>query len=223
MTPQPSATSPPKPAMLKQVTNTLTVAVVPPVGYHIIRLLGRTMTLRIEGAEQLTQRFAQGKRVILAFWHAQQLMIPLGYRGQGSHVLISQHGDGEIIARIIARFGHEAVRGSSTRGGAGALRALIKLGRAGKDLVVTPDGPKGPRQIAKLGVIQLAKATGLPIVPLAFACSKKNSSRVGIASWSPIRAHGACSSMASRYGCRARTTTPRLKPAAWNWKRSSIG
>ena len=69
--------------------------------------------------------------------------------------------------------GIEAVRGSSTRGGALALRELIRLGRSGADLVVTPDGPKGPRQVAKLGVVQLAKATGLPIVPLAFSCSKK--------------------------------------------------
>ena len=170
MTPQPSATSPPKPAMLKQVTNTLTVAVVPPVGYHIIRLLGRTMTLRIEGAEQLTQRFAQGKRVILAFWHAQQLMMPLGYPGLEAHVLISQHRDGELIRRIVARFGLEAVRGSSTRGGAEAFRKLIRLGRSGYNLVLTPDGPKGPRQIAKVGVVQLARATGLPIVPMAFGC-----------------------------------------------------
>jgi len=65
---------------------------------------------------------------------------------------------------------------------------LIRLGRSGADLVVTPDGPKGPRQVAKLGVVQLAKATGLPIVPLAFSCSKKNSSRAGTGSWSRI--HG---------------------------------
>jgi lysophospholipid acyltransferase (LPLAT)-like uncharacterized protein len=71
-------------------------------------------------------------------------MIPSGYRGTGAHVLISQHGDGEIIARIIARFGHQAIRGSNTRGGAGALRALIKLGRASKDLVVTPAAQRTP-------------------------------------------------------------------------------
>ncbi|MEO8341780.1 MAG: DUF374 domain-containing protein, partial [Nitrospirota bacterium] len=115
-------------------------------------------------------------------------MIPTGYRGPGANVLISRHQDGEIIARIISRFGHRAVRGSSTRGGALALRELIRLGRSGADLVVTPDGPKGPRHVAKLGVVQLAKATGLPIVPLAFGCSKKNSSQVGIGSWSRI--HG---------------------------------
>lgn len=199
------------------------LSLLPPVGAALVSGIAGTMRLETRGHEAVDALYREGRPIILAFWHAQQLMIPLGYRGQGSHVLISQHGDGEIIARIIARFGHEAVRGSSTRGGAGALRALIKLGRSGKDLVVTPDGPKGPRQIAKLGVIQLAKATGLPIVPLAFACSKKNSSRVGIVSWSPIRSHGVCSSTASRYGCRARAMTSRLKQVAWNWKRPSIG
>ena len=145
----------------------------PPVGAALVRGIAATMRLETRGHEEVDALYRSGGHIILAFWHAQQLMIPSGYRGSGAHVLISQHGDGEIIARIIARFGHQAVRGSSTRGGAGALRALIKLGRAGKDLVVTPDGPKGPRQVAKLGVIQLAKTTGLPIVPLAFACSRK--------------------------------------------------
>ena len=137
------------------------------------------MRYETRGHEAVDGLYREGRNIILAFWHAQQLMIPIGYRGAGAHVLISRHGDGEIIARIIARFGHEAVRGSSTRGGAGALRALIKLGRSGRDVVVTPDGPKGPRHVAKLGVIHLAKATGLPIVPLAFACSKKTLFELG--------------------------------------------
>jgi hypothetical protein len=98
--------------------------------------------LSCAATKRSTVYIGAGGHVILAFWHAQQLMIPSGYRGAGAHVLISQHGDGEIIARIIARFGHQAIRGSNTRGGAGALRALIKLGRASKDLVVDPSGPK---------------------------------------------------------------------------------
>ena len=148
-------------------------SLLPPVGAALVWGIAATMRLETRGHEGVDALYRSGSHIILAFWHAQQLMIPVGYRGAGAHVLISQHGDGEIIARIIARFGHQAVRGSSTRGGAGALRALIKLGRAGKDLAVTPDGPKGPPQVAKLGVVQLAKATGLPIVPLAFACSRR--------------------------------------------------
>lgn len=150
------------------------ISILPPVGAAVLRAIAATIRPETRGHEEVDTLYRSGGHIILAFWHAQQLMIPAGYRGTGAHVLISQHGDGEIIARIIARFGHQAVRGSSTRGGASALRALIKLGRAGQDLVVTPDGPKGPRQVAKLGVVQLAKATGLPIVPVAFACSSKH-------------------------------------------------
>ena len=204
----------------KHIENWLKLSVLPPVASGMIRAIGRTMRVETRGQEAVDALYRDGRHIILAFWHAQQLMIPLGYRGAGSTVLISQHGDGEIIARIIARFGHEAVRGSSTRGGAGALRALIKLGRAGRDVVVTPDGPKGPRQVAKLGVIQLAKATGLPIVPLAFACSKKNSSRAGIVSWSRIHFREVCFSTALPFGSRVRRTTGRSKRSAWSWKLS---
>ncbi len=175
------------PAM-KRVEQWVKLSVLPPIGAAVIRGLGRSMRMDSQGHEQMDELYRQGRNIILAFWHAQQLMVPLGYRGTRGNVLISQHQDGEIIARVIARFGHGAVRGSSTRGGALALRELIRLGRSGTDLVMTPDGPKGPRQVAKLGVVQLAKVTGLPIVPLAFGCSKKNSSRAGIDSWS--RTHG---------------------------------
>src|SRR5499426_1915613 len=158
---------------MKRVGKWLKFSVLPPIGAAVIRGLGRSMRLDSQGHEQVDALYRQGRHIILAFWHAQQLMIPTGYRGSGANVLISRHQDGEIIARIISRFGHRAVRGSSTRGGALALRELIRLGLSGVDLVVTPDGPKGPRQVATLGVVQLAKATGLPIVPLAFACSTK--------------------------------------------------
>jgi lysophospholipid acyltransferase (LPLAT)-like uncharacterized protein len=196
----------------------LKFSVLPPVGASLIRGIGRTMRLETRGHEAVDALYQKGHHIILAFWHAQQLMIPLGYRGTGSHVLISQHGDGEIIARIIARFGHDAVRGSSTRGGTGAMRALIKLGRSGRDLVVTPDGPKGPRQVAKVGVVQLAKATGLPIVPLAFACSKKNFSRVGIGSWSRIHSPAVRIIGALPSGCREKLMMPGWKRRARNSK-----
>lgn len=193
-------------------------SVLPPVGASLIRGIAGSMRLETRGHQAVDALYQEGHHIILTFWHSQQLMIPLGYRGTGSHVLISQHGDGEIIARIIARFGHDTVRGSSTRGGAGAMRALIKLGRSGHDLVVTPDGPKGPRQVAKIGVVQLAKATGLPIVPLAFACSKKNSSRVGIDSWSRIHSPTVHIAGARPSGCREKPMTPCWKRHARNSK-----
>lgn len=174
-------------SFLKGLESWLKLSVLPPMGATMIRVLGRSMRFRIYGHETVDAFYRKGQNIIVAFWHSQQLMMPFACRGPAAHVLISQHRDGEIIARIIAKFGHQAVRGSSTRGGVVALRELIRLGRAGRDVVVTPDGPKGPAHVAKMGVIQLAKSTGLPIIPVAFGCSKKNSLRVGIASWSRIR------------------------------------
>lgn len=200
----------------------LKLSVLPPVAAALMRGVARSMRYETRGHEAVDALYREGHHAILAFWHGQQLMMLFGYRGTGTHALISQHGDGEIIARIVARFGHKAVRGSSTRGGAGALRALIKLGRSGQDVAVTPDGPKGPRQVVKLGVIQMAKASGLPIVPMIFACSKKNSLRAGTASWSRTHSPEAYSFMEARSGSRARPMLPCLKPFGRNLRQPSI-
>jgi lysophospholipid acyltransferase (LPLAT)-like uncharacterized protein len=205
---------------MKRVENWLKLSVLPPIGAWVIRGLGRSMRMDSQGHEQVDALYRQGQHIIIAFWHAQQLMAPMGYRGTEANVLVSQHQDGEIIARIIARFGLWAVRGSSTRGGAFALRELIRLGRSGADLVVTPDGPKGPRQVAKLGVVQLAKATGLPIVPVAFSCSKKNSLRAGIGSWSRIHGPEASICGVPPYGFREILMNRRWRQHAWSLRRS---
>lgn len=204
--------------VLKRFEIWLKLSLFPPIGASIIRCLGRSVKLETRGQEEVDALYQKHQNIILAFWHAQQLMIPLGYRGPGAHVLISQHRDGEIIARIIAPFGHHAVRGSSTRGGAMALRELIRLGRSGQDVVVTPDGPKGPPQVAKMGVIQLARASGLPIVPVAFGCSKKNSSRVGIGSWSRIPGRAASFSGVRRSGFPERWMNSSWRSSDWSWK-----
>ncbi len=162
--------------------NQMKLSILSFLGAATIRLLGKSMSLQSFGFEPVDRMYHEGRNIILAFWHGQQLMIPLGYRGSHPEILISQHRDGEIIYRIVKRFGFGAVRGSTTRGGQNALRQLIRLGRQGVDLVITPDGPKGPRHHVQPGVVALAKLTGLPIVPLAFACSKKKPFPVGTGS-----------------------------------------
>lgn len=199
--------------------NWLKLTLLPPIGAGVIRLLGRTMGIQTEGAEGVDELYRKGHRLIIAFWHGRQLMMPLTYRGSGAHILISQHRDGELIHRIVSRFGFRSVRGSTTRGGVMALRELIRLGRSGVDLVMTPDGPKGPRHVAQVGVVQLAQATGLPIVPLTFSCSKKNSSRAGIGSWSRIRSAVACFAGESRSGFRVMRPKRRWKPSGMSWNR----
>lgn len=200
---------------LKPVERWLKVAVLPPAGATLIRTLGRSMQIETRGHEHVDRLYREGQRVIIAFWHARQVMMPLTYRGTLAHILISQHQDGEMIARIVERFGFRAVRGSSTRGGVEALRELIRLGRSGVDLVVTPDGPKGPPQIAKMGVIQLARASRLPIIPLAFSCSKKKFLRVGIALWCRIPGRAA-------FSCGDRPCGFRRRAMQRSWKRNAL-
>ncbi len=152
----------------------------PLVGARAIRMLGRSMSWRVHGGEHVDRLYRQGRPVIIAFWHGQQLMMPLAYRGRDVRILISQHRDGELVSRVVKHFGFGAIRGSTTRGGAGALRRLIRAGRQGVDLVITPDGPRGPGHVVQPGVLALARATGMPIVPLTFACSKKKACPAGI-------------------------------------------
>ena len=146
---------------------------VPFLGYGIIRILGWTMRIRVLNAGTVEAFRQKGQNVIVAFWHGRQLMMPLAYAGKKITILISRHRDGELIARTVGYFGFHAARGSTTRGGAGALRSLVRSARAGGDLGVTPDGPRGPRHVVQPGVVELAKLTGCPIIPLAFGASKK--------------------------------------------------
>jgi lysophospholipid acyltransferase (LPLAT)-like uncharacterized protein len=102
-------------------------------------------------------------RHIYTFWHEAVL---LGASIKAPiHVLISQHADGELITQVCRRLGIGVVRGSSTRGGSQGLLGMIRRGRR-THLVVTPDGPHGPRRRVQPGLLFLASATGLPIVPI---------------------------------------------------------
>ncbi|MCG3134182.1 MAG: hypothetical protein HMLKMBBP_01469 [Planctomycetes bacterium] len=108
--------------------------------------------------------------VIYVLWHSRILLGVSTQADQDIHALISLHGDGEYIARTIERIGLHSVRGSSSRGGARALRGIIETLESGRDVAITPDGPRGPRLVAQAGCIEAAAITGAPIVPLAFEC-----------------------------------------------------
>lgn len=186
----------------------------PPMIAALIRGVGRTMRIEEINVEAIAQRWRRGEGSILAFWHGRQLMLPLVYRGSGIDLLISRHRDGELISRAMQSFGFHAVRGSTTRGGSSALRALVAKGRAGRDLGITPDGPKGPRGVVQPGAIQLARLTGLPIFPLTFGASKKKFFRPGMSSCFPSRFPGASSIGGSRSGCLATCPCRHLRSVA---------
>jgi lysophospholipid acyltransferase (LPLAT)-like uncharacterized protein len=143
------------------------MALVERAGSAFLSLLWRTLRYEVVGDEVLRGFRERGEPVILAFWHSRILPLAHLHRNEGIVVLVSQHRDGETIARIIHRNGYLTARGSSTRGGARGLRELIRAARSGRDLAITPDGPKGPPRRVKLGTVVAAQVTGLPILPLA--------------------------------------------------------
>lgn len=115
----------------------------------------------------------EGKNYIFAIWHCKQAFLIYTHRGRKICALVSMSKDGEYIARVLARAGLTAVRGSTSRGGTRALLGLLDKLEEGFCPVITPDGPRGPRRTVQQGVIFLAQKTGLPIVPLACGNSRK--------------------------------------------------
>ena len=133
-------------------------------GGAFVRALGATWRFRaINDAPFRALRDAK-QPFIFILWHGQLLPLLFRHRREGVAVLISEHGDGEIIARIAMGLGYQTVRGSSSRGAARALLGLARAVEEGHDLAITPDGPRGPAKSFAPGALVVAQRTGVPVV-----------------------------------------------------------
>lgn len=142
---------------------------------YLIKGISITLRWQVEGDASVRRLIADGQPFILAFWHGRGVMIAEAYQrvgGRRIHVLISEHQDGEIIARTLAHWGYAAVRGSSRRGAVRGAKGLLRAARNGHDLAITPDGPRGPREVLQGGVIDLARISGLPVVPVSYSAKR---------------------------------------------------
>lgn len=155
---------------------------IPFIARLVIKFIKATMRLTYVNAEGCRGRLKEGGNIILAFWHGRLMMMPYSYPGKGITILVSTHRDGELVARTVKGFGIESVRGSTTRGWFKGIKGLLNAVKSGRDIAITPDGPKGPGEKAQMGVIQIARSTGLPIIPATFGASKKKHFRAGTAS-----------------------------------------
>ena len=142
------------------------------VFFILINLIGRTVRFEIEGWDNWEAASREGKTPIYTFWHNRVFLATYFWRRRRIVVMTSRSFDGEYIARFIQRFGYGAARGSSTRGATGAIVEMVRLMRAGCPTAFTIDGPKGPRYVAKMGAVLLAKKTGNPILPFAITARK---------------------------------------------------
>jgi lysophospholipid acyltransferase (LPLAT)-like uncharacterized protein len=130
----------------------------------VVRLLGLTWRVRLDPPD-LYDRVKDGGAAVYAFWHGRLLVPAYAFRGSGVSVMVSRHADGEVIARVAERLGFGTVRGSTTRGGAAALHDAIGVLRSGRAAAFTPDGPRGPREVAQPGAVFAASRAGAPLVP----------------------------------------------------------
>lgn len=136
------------------------------LGSWTLRSLGATLRITVEDKGPVEELHARRQPVIYTFWHSRILPLAYYHRNEGIVVLVSRHGDGEYVTRVIERMGFGTARGSSTRGGAAGLKGIVRAARKGHDLAFTPDGPKGPPRVLKPGVLVAAQLSGAAIVPL---------------------------------------------------------
>lgn len=137
------------------------------LGTGIIAGLFLTVRVRRVATEGLERFRAAGQPVMFVFWHGQLLPLVHGHRHEGIVVLVSEHEDGEYLSRVLHRNGFGTVRGSSSRGGTRGLRGLVRAARSGRDIGVSPDGPRGPHGHFKPGALLAAQLAGVPVVPIA--------------------------------------------------------
>jgi lysophospholipid acyltransferase (LPLAT)-like uncharacterized protein len=149
------------------------------IGVGLLRMFWASCrVVRVVGDENMAKALAAAPSVIPVYWHQHQIfcakyLLDQSARGLKLGFLISPSVDGEIGAMIVSRFGGHVIRGSATHTGARALRdyreALVVHGVSPS---ITPDGPKGPRFVAKPGAILLSQMSQRPIVPMAYAASR---------------------------------------------------
>ena len=153
------------------------------IGFSVaqyVRLVDRTTIWQVTNGNFLNDLLAQGTGFILITWHGSLMMTPVGWPGpKPLHVLVSRHGDGELVAHAMTRFGMVMVRGSTYRedrdrdkGGAAATRQLVALLKDGQAVALTPDGPRGPARSLGGGVITLARLSGAPILPVTILTAR---------------------------------------------------
>jgi len=154
---------------------------VPCLAAHLVKVLRLTLRVKREHLAPISELVAKDQRIILTFWHRRLVMMPLAYpfkrtqaNGQPSGVAIlsSDSRDGERSAATWRWFGIHAVRGTAADDGAKALVRMIRAVKEGWDFGITPDGPRGPRQELKPGVLALSRKTGAWVVPVCVAYSR---------------------------------------------------
>ncbi len=145
--------------------------------WALIKFIGVTQRMRVINLKAVEKVFQERENAIFAFWHNRFVMTSYFYRAlfgwKDIVTLVSSSSDGDYLARGLKLFRPFVVRGSSSQGGTQALKNLVREIKQGKDCIITPDGPRGPRYEVQGGVITLALLSKAPIIPVSYDSSRK--------------------------------------------------
>jgi len=143
------------------------------LGRMILWLWAKSARMKIIGEKDYRRLREERKPVIFLVWHGRIFIVPYFFRHRGVMPLISPSKDGEIAARIMSRWGYKILRGSGSHAVIKAWSEMITELKNGGELIIVPDGPRGPNREMKLGGIKLAQESGAVLVPFTFSTSKK--------------------------------------------------
>ena len=143
------------------------------LGRFLLRLWAGSSRIRVIGEEEYLKCKAQKKRVIFIVWHGRLFLAPFFFRKRGIYALVSPSRDGEIIARIASGWGFRIIRGSGSHSMVRAWLEMKNRLREGAELIIIPDGPRGPDRVFKPGGLKLAQETGAILQPFSFSASRK--------------------------------------------------
>jgi lysophospholipid acyltransferase (LPLAT)-like uncharacterized protein len=141
------------------------------LGLGVLRVMGRTWRYRVRNGEALVKARASGG-FIFSLWHGHLLPLLWHHRDQGVFVLISEHRDGELVARAATSLGFGLIRGSTTRGAGRALISMVRTLTSGSEVAITPDGPRGPAGKFAPGALVAAQRSKALILPVAMAADR---------------------------------------------------
>ncbi len=138
-----------------------------------IRLVYVTSRKSFHVAEDAQPYINGDDNAVFAFWHGRMMMLPTYCPPKRKmHVLISLHRDGLLISKAIGFFGQATISGSTSKRGRAAVVEILKALKAGDNISITPDGPRGPSQTAAAGTAAIAKMTGRPVIPVTFSSTR---------------------------------------------------
>lgn len=138
-----------------------------------IRLIYATNLKRFDYDPAALPYMHGNHNAIFAFWHGRMMMCPtICPRGRPMRVLISLHRDGKLISTVIGHFGQRTISGSTSKGGHAAAAEILNALENGDNISITPDGPRGPTQIAAPGIAGIARLSGKPVLPVTFSATR---------------------------------------------------